>query len=228
MRASRSPEGSSHELVRTLRAQAAGAPRRARGAADARLLRRHPRPGRPHAAATRLDLPRKVAPHVRRLRTALDRAARPRCAPSSVAALLLIAARRRPRAASPAAASAASRRRSARPRTASSPSSTRTARSGQASPMPQNSGSSFRDRATSAPCSRRRHQARLSPQGLARQLRHRRRRRRMAERRTRSCRRGHSDPSHTSAGRRTAAPSWSAPRPTSCSPSMRRGKASRP
>ena len=74
---SASPEGSSHELVRTLRAQAAGAPRRARGAADARLLRRHPRPGRPHAAATGLDLPRKVAPHVRRLRSAGDRAARP-------------------------------------------------------------------------------------------------------------------------------------------------------
>ena len=44
------------------RAQAAGAPRGARGTADARLLRRHPRPGRPHAAATGLDLPRKVAP----------------------------------------------------------------------------------------------------------------------------------------------------------------------
>ncbi len=152
-RASRSPEGSSHELVRTLRAQVARAPRRARGAADARLLRRHPRPGRPHAAATRLDLPRKVAPHVRRLRTALGRAARPlarrrrRRPPAHRPRRWPRRARRQPQ-------HRLCRRRSAPPRTASSPSSTRTARSGQASPTPRSSGSSFRDRATSARCSR--------------------------------------------------------------------------
>ena len=225
-RASRSPEGSSHELVRTLRAQVARAPRRARGAADARLLRRHPRPGRPHAAATRLDLPRKVAPHVRRLRTALGRAARP----------LARRRRRRPPAHRPRRRHRPARRQpqdrcpgAVRPGRERRHRLRRPGRRDQVGPprcrgvRDHRSGTGQRAPGVLG----RRHQARLPPQGLARQLRHRRLRRRMGERRTRSMPTALQS-SPTSAGRRTAAPWWSAPCPASCSPSTRRGRASRP
>ena len=59
------PEGSSHDHLRPHRAPHAAAHGRAGAGTGPRLLRRHAPAVRPHAAAARLELPRKVAPHGR-------------------------------------------------------------------------------------------------------------------------------------------------------------------
>ena len=71
--------------------------------ADSRLPRRGPRGRRPHAAAARLDLPRKVAPHGRHRQPSRDRAARP------VAGDRIGAARHRPHRSPPSPSSSGSR-----------------------------------------------------------------------------------------------------------------------
>ena len=143
-----SPEGSSHDRARALRAgppAAAGAARR--GAAT--RLPRFPRRGhRAHVAAAGLDVPRKVASHGHHRATDVRRQRAP--PPTRAAPARRARPRGRPRGRSPA-ASAGSRHRSARPRTACS-SMPRMAASGRATRTALTPGRS--SWTTPSPCGR--------------------------------------------------------------------------